>query len=290
MWKSVAPETRFVREMRRVLTRALVLLLTLAAPAAVVRAHDYWIEPDRFIFADAELRLPVLLHLHMGDYFTSEQERPLQLARTTDFRVFAHDRATDLALGAVDGRLPFLSFTPRRAATHLFAMERTPVRHEMPAEQFEAYLREEGLERIIAQRSAARMSLAPGRERYTRHIKSILQIGGRRTNDYRRVLNQKLELVPLRNPYNLGRDGRLPFRVLFEGRPLAGVQVKAYNRASKSTLVTRTDTDGVAHFIVSEPGAWLVRLVHMRACADQAQADWESFWASCTFGVKLRRT
>jgi uncharacterized GH25 family protein len=47
-----------------------------------------------------------------------------------------------------------------------------------------------------------------------------------------------------------------------------------------------TDKDGMASFVLDRPGQWLIRLVHMRRCRDCADADWESFWAAYSFGLK----
>lgn len=42
-----------------------------------------------------------------------------------------------------------------------------------------------------------------------------------------------------------------------------------------------------ARFPLTHSGLWVVRLVHLRrAPAGEVAADWESFWAACTFGVK----
>ncbi len=80
-------------------------------------------------------------------------------------------------------------------------------------------------------------------------------------------------------------------RILFEGRPLADKLVMALHRQGNGPVAkfrARTDAKGIATFRLSAPGQWLIRLVHMRACADIPGSDcedydWETDWASLTF-------
>lgn len=271
--------------MRLVSTKLIVagFIFSLIANASVVVAHDYWLEPELYVFPSSDYTS--MLHLHMGDHFTSEQERPLQLARTIRFKLSASGVITDLTRGAEDGRLPIMQFKPQRTGTHLIFMERTPQILELAAGAFHSYLHEEGLDAIIAMRKASGTDMQAGRETYTRYIKTLLQVGSRYTDDYKKVTGQRLEIVPLRNPYLLKHGETLPLKILFEGRPLCGARVVAHNRDQKLTLAAKTDKDGVARFPLSASGAWLVRLVHMRSCAGCADADWESFWGACTFAV-----
>ncbi len=270
--------------MRRFLTFLCLALL----PVAPASAHDYWLEPERFFLPAVGVESSGItpFHLYMGDGFKSEEERPLQLARTTRFALFVAGEETDLTIGLSDGQLPAFRFTPRRNGTHLFVMERTPQRLELAARQFNDYLREEGLTDVLRQRTSTRTDTQPGRERYTRYIKSLVQVGARHTDDYKRIAGQRLEIVPLRNPYQLKRGATLPVKILFDGQPLAGATVAAYNRTLQQPLTARTDSNGVARFKLTASGAWLVRLVYMRRCANCADADWESFWGACTFGVR----
>ena len=47
-----------------------------------------------------------------------------------------------------------------------------------------------------------------------------------------------------------------------------------------------TAKDGTAEVKISHAGKWLVRMVHMRRCADRDEADWESFWTSLSFAIR----
>ena len=76
--------------------------------------------------------------------------------------------------------------------------------------------------------------------------------------------------------------------VLFEGKPLRGAQVAAYNRNGNDTKTqeARTDDKGRVQFMLDRSGLWLIRLVHMQRCKNVRGFDWESFWAAYSFQLK----
>jgi hypothetical protein len=168
---------------------------------------------------------------------------------------------------------------------------------ELPADEFDAYLAEEGLDKPLAARTALDPR-PPGRERYRRCCKAWLD--GRDERRAMRPLGQPLELVPRTRP---GAAPELRVRVFWQGRPLAGVLVKtcqplAADGSTRPVLerdsvavaqAVRSDANGDVRLDVGAPGEWLVSAVHMLP-ASQTQhapgtpdADWESTWASLTF-------
>lgn len=60
---------------------------------------------------------------------------------------------------------------------------------------------------------------------YFKFSKALLRVG-RNSGGADRVLGHRLELVPHADPFSLERGDRLPVEVLFDGRPLAGVEVE----------------------------------------------------------------
>jgi uncharacterized GH25 family protein len=50
-------------------------------------------------------------------------------------------------------------------------------------------------------------------------------------------------------------------------------------------LSARSDKDGRVRFRLPRAGMWMVKAVHMIAAQPDAQADWQSFWASLTFDL-----
>ena len=106
--------------------------------------------------------------------------------------------------------------------SYLIAMERNQSYIKLDAQKFTDYLKEEGLKDIIEQRMKSGESQTEGRERYSRYLKSLVQVGDRRDDTYKRELGFRLEIIPINNPYLLKLGDSLVVRVLFEGKPLAG--------------------------------------------------------------------
>src|SRR5262249_43835739 len=156
---------------------------------------------------------------------------------------------------------------------------------ELPAEKFNAYLEDEGLDAVAAFRARHGQSGAPARELYSRCAKSLLlsEEGDRR-------LGFPLELVAERNPYALPEGEELPLRLLWQGRPLESALVVAINSNSPlEKLLARSDHDGRVRFKLHPGGMWLVKAVHMVAASPGSDADWQSYWASLTFETAFER-
>lgn len=261
---------------------ALMLMLAIST-----FAHDYWLEPEAFFVAPGER---VSVRLHLGEALASEEESAFQRARIVRFQMVSAGGTQDLLAAGSEGQTPFAHVTFPEEGTHLIALDRNASTITLVARRFNAYLREEGLGSVITLRRRTGQMNRPGRERYSRFLKTIVQVGTRRDDSYGHVLGQRLEIVPQSNPSAANIGDRLAVRVLIEGRPLGGAQVTAYNRAASGNIERQTVTtsaDGVATFTLNRSGQWLIRLVHMRRCAENCRGvDWESFWAALSFGMR----
>lgn len=234
------------------IARVLAVVL-LALPAW---AHDFWIEPSTFRPAAGEA---VSLQLRVGEHFEGEPVA-IHPARIERFlaRSASGERAIDRGGTVVfDGNDVVVGYRSK------------PSYVELPAETFERYLREEGLDSIIALRAERGDSSRPAREIFSRCAKTLL--GGRD-----RQLGLRLEIV---------RRSRGELAVTFDGKPLTNALVVAMRRGAAHTpFRARTDTEGRVSFPPLGSGVWLVKTVHMIP-AVTADADWESIWASTTFEV-----
>lgn len=171
--------------------------------------------------------------------------------------------------------------------SQIIALDTQPVANELPAEAFNAYLREDGLEHVITQREASGQSAAPGRERYRRHVKTLLNVGGKTDKVFGLRTGQTLEIVPLKNPQRLKAGDALPVEVLFKGAPLPGALVKLWSRRGEQfdMLTTRTDAFGKSTTTLPWTGTWMVSVVHMVPNPDGQGQDWDSHWGNLTFSL-----
>jgi hypothetical protein len=241
-------------------------LLFLVASSA--RAHDFWIEPSSFRPAVGE---SVALRLKVGEHFEGDAV-PRRSGRIERF--FARSVSGERAVPGKEGGDPAGLVAIREAGTTIVAYSGRPNRIVLEAAKFEAYLREEGLQSVIALRAERGQSAAPGREIFSRSVKTLLHRGAGEALD--QPLGLRLEVVKRGSG----------FEVLFEGRPLNNALVVALRRGEgRKPLRARTDTTGRVTFPAFIRGEWLVKAVHMVPAPESADAEWESLWASVTFSA-----
>ena len=248
-------------------------------------SHEYFFEPESF-FIPVNQRID--LRLFVGEGLKREEERPFQAEKTASFRQYFGQIGAD-ARNNVDNSMPFYSFTSGSEGNQLFALERNWSYIKLEPQKFEDYLREDGMEYIIAERAKLGESQKEGRERYSRFIKTLLQVGEKRDDSYKAKTGLKLDITPLENPYAKKVGDTLGFQVRFDGKPLANRTVFADNHDGEAFGKQKmtTDANGKLTVKLDRKGTWLVRLVVMQRCkTDCGEADWESFWGAFSFGVK----
>jgi uncharacterized GH25 family protein len=260
----------------------LIPAFALLALGTAVSAHDFWLQASPFA---PEVNKPVALSLHLGDRFASEGEKAHQKKGTVSFKLFSAGEPSDI--DAADGGKPAARVTPKMAGVHFAALERDFRLITLEPKKFESYLKEEGLDEVIAARKKAGEQDGDGRERYRRYLKCYFR-AGKGDDAWKKTAGHKLEIVPLADPTGLKKGDRLSVRVVFEDRPLSGVRVTAFRRDGEKVRArsARTSAKGEASFDIGGSGVHLVRLVHMRRAKGDEQADWHSWWSALTFEVK----
>ncbi len=254
--------------------------IVLAALAAPLPAHDFWIEPATFRpAAGATLGVRLVVGQRFrGDALPRNPAMIVTFALVTDGgEVPVAGRAADEPAGTVRVEQPGLAWIAYRSRNSSVSLE---------AARFEEYLKEEGLESVVEARARRGESAKPSRELFSRSAKSLVAVGGTGASGWDRVLGLPLELVPEKNPYALKGGDELPVRILYDGKPLAGALVAAlpYDEPEKK-IAQRSDRNGRVSLRLPRDGVWLVKAVHMVPVTGDPNADWQSTWASLTFEV-----
>ncbi|MFZ5450616.1 MAG: DUF4198 domain-containing protein [Thermodesulfobacteriota bacterium] len=102
-------------------------------------------------------------------------------------------------------------------------------------------------------------------------------------NSFSEPLGGKIELVPLKNPLALKVGDKLPFRVLYDGKPLAGVSVQAEG-VKKDTL--KTDSNGRGEIVINKKGLNIVGATRKSDTPKDPDADVLYETANITFEVR----
>jgi uncharacterized GH25 family protein len=266
-------------------TGKLAVTILLALLASTASAHDFWIEPSTFRPAVGER---VTAALRVGQKLSGD---PLPRIPTLIDRFLIQGESG--VEGPMVGRMgsdPAGIALISDPGLHWIGYQSTPYPVALEAQKFEDYLRDEGLERIIDQRKKSGQSAAPGRERFYRCAKALLDTPGTASGAAHVLdtpLGFTLELVPRRNPYAIRPGGELPLSLSFRGKPMANVLVVAMSKDDPEMAVrARTDAKGRVTLRLAHAGFWLIKAVHMESAPADAGVDWESWWASITFDLK----
>jgi uncharacterized GH25 family protein len=227
------------------------------------------------------------MHLFVADGFNIELERPMQSSITKKFEMINENGSTDLLATIKDGALPIINFEADFEGLGLVHLERDYARNVLPTDKFLEYLKEDHIENIKVKNDPAKKEQ---KERYTRYIKSLVQ-SGNKSNDtlYKTMVGHKYEIRLLQNPYALRPGSLLKVQLLFMGKPLANKVLTARNRTGNMPSIAttaRTDNNGTCSFKLSRKGDWFIHSTHMIPCPDKTDSDWESFWASYSFGIE----
>jgi uncharacterized GH25 family protein len=255
--------------------------------AAVAAAHDMFVQPARFYVAE---NANVLVRILNGTF--SKSENSITRDRLADVSVVSPDgrQRIDTAAWSAAGDTSTFTLRTTGAGTYVAGTSTKPTVIALTAKEFNEYLREDGIPDALAARRRAGELDRPARERYSKHVKALLQVGSARSQHYATALGYPAELIPIENPYSL-RPGRvLPVRTLVDGRPTANQYVLTGGRTPSGARIaqrsTRSDTDGIARIPVRARGTWYVKFINMRKLDGDTAADYESKWATLTFQVR----
>jgi uncharacterized GH25 family protein len=252
----------------------------LLASAIPVLAHDLWIEPTTFVADPAKI---IGVKLRVGVDLLGDPV-PRDAAAIEQFISVDRDGAKPIIGRQGDDPAGLLRVTTPGLVIVGFASK--PSHIVLPAQKFNEYLSEEGLEAIAALRKERNESGAEAREAFARCAKALILSGPPSASDTDRALGFTLELIAERNPYTLKPGGSLPVRLLYRAQPLADVLVVAISRRNPSQkLSARSGQDGRVTFKLTDPGMWLIKAVHMTPAASGSEAQWASFWAALTFDL-----
>lgn len=261
-----------------------VFIVLLLGCVGLAFGHEFWLAPNQFF---ARVGETIHVQVLVGENFTGERSEGKK-NRLIQYRHQTATASEDLAptlSGETYGDVPVMLKTP---GTHLISFANTPKFLAMKADSFLLYLEEDGLDNAIEARKQRGETDKPSRELYQRCVKTLVQVGGKPDNAFAKNTGMMLEIIPVENPYTQHPGQTAEFRVLFDGKSLAGALVRYWNRDAANHVTEekqRSNAQGRARFRL-KAGANMVSLVRMIPNDNPAEADWRSYWGSLTFGCR----
>ena len=258
-------------------------ILSLSMVASVF-AHDLFLKTDSyFLKPNSKFTVNVM----NGTFLASEGA--VTFARLNDVSVVSggnrvHPVEADLTK---DETTAFLNLSTGATGTYVIGLSTKAREIALKAADFNEYLKEDGLPDTLEERRKTGELEKDANERYAKHVKAILQVGKKQTDDYKTILGYPVELVPQQNPYKLKKGDTMEVLCLKDGKPLAD-QVVLAGREEKGKLTLapelRSDKKGIIELKLDGSGKWYVKFINIVKLDDQ-KLNYESKWTTLTFEI-----
>ncbi len=203
--------------------RCLICVALVSLATVGLSAHDFWLAAANWTPAAGA---PVTIAAGIGERFpilTGFKPRPgwfdqwRVIGAAGDIPVTTAFQGSELMM-TTEVTLP-------SPGAYLGVMRVTPRIEDMKGPEFTDYLKEEGLERIIAARQAAGEADRPARELYARYAKIALRNGDGSGAHLTRPIGLKAEFVPTTDPTSVPPGGSLTVQLLTDGQPVGDAAV-----------------------------------------------------------------
>ncbi|CAN5841395.1 DUF4198 domain-containing protein [soil metagenome] len=261
---------------------AFVVALLLTATAS---AHDLFMKLDSYFLAP---NTRASLRLLNGTF--QKSDGLVARDRFRDISLFAPDLSEPIRQSLKwrdDGKTTVMDVKTGDPGTYLAGVSTKPREIDLKAPEFNDYLQHDGIPDTLAERKKKNELNKDVRERYSKHVRAIFQVGDKLSEDYKRQLNYPAEIIPQQNPYALKVGDTISVLCIVEGQPLPNQFVMAGWESSNGKLHlldARTNAGGLATFKLAGAGKWYVKFIHMTPLS-HPNLNYESKWASLTFAI-----
>jgi len=219
--------------------------------------------------------------------------------------IIARDRLRDISVSAPDlsgpisqsvtwsdeGQTTLMTIKTGGPGTYLVGVSTKPREIDLKAADFNDYLQHDGIPDILSERQKNNELDKNIRERYSKHVRAVFQVGDRLSDDYKRELGYPAEVIPQENPYKLRVGDTINLLCTVDGRPVPNQFVMAGWESRDGNLhflSQRTNAAGLVSFKLAGAGKWYVKFIYMTELS-QSDLNYESKWASLTFEIQNRK-
>ena len=262
------------------------------------------------------------MFLKLDQYFLEpNKEYVIQLFNGTFDRsdnVITRDRMLDVSIVSNGKRInvdttrwferektTYLNLTTGSSGTYLTGVSTKARSLGQSAESFNNYLEHDGVLDMLESRKQNGTLGDSAVERYSKHVKTIFQVGEKLTDDYKTELGYPIEFILLENPYDLHPGHSIPVKLLSHQKPLANQLVYVGSKTAShqhthdgdthshdgendhthdNMVQLRTDDQGLLKVPISAEGIWYLKTIHLVEIEEEGLTH-ESNWATVTFGV-----
>jgi len=277
--------------------RDVLISLFLVGASSLLSAHDLFIKlNDYFVAPHTAVQIPIL----NGTIDSSANS--ISRDRVPDISLVTPDGREHLDTTAwlAEGDTTFLSLMTNDPGTYVVGASTYPRELDLTGAEFNEYLEHDGIPDVLEERRQSGELEKAVRERYSKHVKAVFQVGDRVAKPkrswqfwrpeptYLTEFGYPAEIIPLMNPYSVSVGAELRVKCLVDGLPAADQLVRAGGIGSDGAFDerrVRTDGQGVAVLSIDAPGIWYFEFINM-VSVQRDSVDYESKWATFTFQIR----
>lgn len=260
-----------------------LLIVFLGALMFMLQSHEFWLEPLYFKVKSGE---QLAVSFLVGEKFTGQSWDVVKNG-VENIQLYENERIIDLKQNVPKSKGAKLRVILPNAGTKILAMKSNQSFIELNAEQFNGYLKEDGMEEIFDWRVKNKHENIGAKEFYTRYSKLIVQVDDQLDDTWKKEIGHRLEIVPDQNPVGMKSGDYMGCKVLYEGRAVPHILVKVWGHVGNKIFLQNiySENDGTIRFPISAGGPWLVSTVKIEK-SKKPEADWESSWATLVFNIE----
>ncbi len=277
-------------------------------------SHDMYLKLDTYFLSPDS---PASIQLFNGTF--DKSDNTIARDRMVDVSLVGNGRriSVDTTQWSEKDGITFLNFTTGKAATWVAGVSTRPRNIELAAADFNNYLEHDGVLDMLDWRKNNNALDQDAVEKYSKHVKTIFQVGDQLTNDWQTELGYPIEFIPLSNPYDLHPGHSMQVKLLLNGKPLvnqlvyAGSKETVHNHESdhvhddetahdhphdhpgeeaeaehhhQDLTQLRTDAQGNITLNITHQGIWYLRTIYLVQSEEDGLTH-ESNWATLTFEI-----
>ncbi len=250
-----------------------------------INAHDLFLKlEDFFLIPNSKAIVSVLNGSFQSSEATIKPEKLRDISLVTPSGNLERPELANWRSNA-KGTTSLFDLESNQPGNYVIGISTTPKDIELKAEKFNNYLNHDGIPDILAERKKKGELNKNVKEKYSKHVKAIFQVGDIQTDSFKTPLNYPVEIIPQQNPYALKVGQEIEVLCLLEGKPLANQFVLASCDGMNKELSARTNNNGIARFPLATKGKWYIKFIYMSP-SQEAGFNYESKWTTLTFAIK----
>lgn len=287
-------------------------LLLLFIALILFSSHDMYLKLETYYL---QANTSSSIQLFNGTFDRSDNT--IDRNRMVDASLFGQNQRfpIDTNQWSDEGDATILSFKTGAVGTWVAGVSTRPRNIEMMADAFNKYLEHDGVLDMLEWRKENNALDQDAVEKYSKHVKTIFQVGDQLTPDFQAPLGYPLEFIPLENPYDLHPGHFLQLELLWQGKPLAnqlvyvGTPQMSHEQAHAEGVAhdhshdagadhshdetedhhhdltqLRTDANGMLTLNITQKGIWYLRTIHLTE-SEEPGLTHESNWATLSFEI-----